>query len=329
MNNKGQPKMANTWDYTIVGAGAVGCVIGAQLARLGKTVQLINGTRATADAVQAHGLRLRFGDQVHSVQVRACTPQEAEPTRVALLLTKTHQTDAAVSVLRERLDGAIWVTLQNGLGNGECVAQWVDRERVIHGVTMLPAVLHGPADVSTHGSSLTWMGPLSDDASAPSHAACGALVADLVAAGVQAQRVERVINHIWQKACFNSAMNGLCALTQGGPGLMKYVPDGLALAHELVDEISAVAIADGAQIDVAQVHALVNLGAEQHTYHKPSMLQDVLANRLTEVEALNGMVHARAQALGVPDPMNHMMLRLVRIRARAPEFWAAQPTAKA
>ena len=320
--------MATTWDYTIVGAGAVGCVVGARLALLGKKVQLINSSNATADAVREHGLLLHVDGQTHRADVRACTPDQAQPTRVAIVLTKTHQLDSAVSALLPALADAVWVTLQNGLGNGQRLAKWVGEDRVIHGVTMLPAVLNAPADVSTHGSSLTWMDTMSDDIAAPAQAVCDMAVADLVAAGIEAKRVDHVINNIWQKACFNSAMNGLCALTQGGPGLMKYVPDGLALAHELVDEISAVAIADGAKIDVDQIHALVNLGAEQHTYHKPSMLQDVLAQRLTEVEALNGMVDERATALGLEAPMNRMMLRLIRIRERSPEFWAKQPAAK-
>jgi ketopantoate reductase len=58
------------------------------------------------------------------------------------------------------------------------------------------------------------------------------------------------------------------------------------------------------------------------------MLQDVLAQRLTEVEALNGMVDERARALGLSAPMNRMMLRLIRIRERSPEFWATQSAAK-
>ncbi|MEY2993382.1 MAG: hypothetical protein RL357_317 [Pseudomonadota bacterium] len=320
--------MTTQWDYTIVGAGAVGCVIGARLALLGKQVQLINSSTATAEAVQSHGLLLHADGQTHRAQVRACTPDQAQPTRVAILLTKTHQLDAAVTSVLPALKDAVWVTLQNGLGNGQRLAKWVGEDRVIHGVTMLPAVLNGPADVTTHGSTLTWLGPLIDGGAGPAQAACDDTVADLVASGVEAKRVDQVINNIWQKACFNSAMNGLCALTQGGPGLMKYVPDGLALAHELVDEISAVALADGAKIDVDQIHALVNLGAEQHTYHKPSMLQDVLAQRLTEVEALNGMVDERARALGLSAPMNRMMLRLIRIRERSPEFWATQSAAK-
>jgi 2-dehydropantoate 2-reductase len=318
--------MSGIWDYTIVGAGAVGCVIGARLALLGKSVQLINRSPATSEAVLARGLLLRVDGMTHKAEVRACTPDQAQASRVAVVLTKTHQLEAAVSALLPALADAVWVTLQNGLGNGQRLAAWVGEDRVVHGVTMLPAVLHAPADVSTHGSSLTWLGPLSEPATPLADACCDALVADLAAAGIEAERVGAIQNKIWQKACFNSAMNGLCAISNGGPGLLKDVPDGLALAHELVDEISAVALADGATIDVAAVHALVELGAAEHRYHKPSMLQDLRAERLTEVEALNGTVDQRARVLGIDAPLNRMLLRLMRLRERAPAFWATQAT---
>ena len=307
-------------DYAIVGAGAVGCVLGGRLALAGKRVGLINRSPQTRDAVAANGLQLTLDGQRHTARVQAFTVDDAPSARVVLVLTKTHQLTAAVQGVLAAMPDAVWVTLQNGLGNGSRLAELVGPERTIHGVTMLPAVLSAPGVVSTMGASTTWLGAFAPGA----QAACEAITADLVAAGVDAHMEAQVQNNIWQKACFNTAMNALCALTQGGPGLMAHVPDGLVLAHELVDEISAVALADGADIDVAKIHALVELGCAQHRFHKPSMLQDILAQRLTEVEALNGFVDARAQALGVPAPMNRMLLRLLRLRERTPEFWALQ-----
>ena len=310
-------------DYAILGAGAVGCVLGGRLALAGHSVGLINRSAKTRDAVAAQGLQLTLDGTQRVAKVQAFTVDQVPAARVVLVLTKTHQLGEAVKAVQPVMGDALWVTLQNGLGNGQKLADLVGADRVVHGVTMLPAVLSAPAVVSTMGASTTWLGAFG----AGAQTACEAVVADLVAAGVDAHAVEHAENNIWQKACFNTTMNALCALTQGGPGLMKHVPDGLALAHEIVDEVSAVALADGAQVDVAKIHALVEMGCEQHRFHKPSMLQDILAQRLTEVEALNGFVDARAQALGVPAPMNRMLLRLLRLRERAPEFWALQETA--
>jgi 2-dehydropantoate 2-reductase len=310
-------------DYAILGAGAVGCIVGGRLALAGQRVGLINRSPQTRDAVAAHGLLLTLDGQRHTARVEAYTVDEVPPARVVVVLTKTHQLEEAVLGVRAAVGDAVWVSLQNGLGNGARLAALVGPERTVHGVTMLPAVLSAPGEASTMGASTTWLGAFAPAA----QAACEAIAADWVAAGIDAHVEAQVENNIWQKACFNTAMNALCALSQGGPGLMAYVPDGLVLAHELVDEISAVALADGAQVDVGKVHALVEMGCAQHRFHKPSMLQDILAQRLTEVEALNGFVDARAQALGVAAPMNRMLLRLLRLRERAPEFWALQEAA--
>lgn len=310
-------------DYLILGAGAVGSVVGGRLGLAGQRVQLINRSAETAKAIAAQGgLRLGLDDGDVLAPVLAATPDQAQAARHVLLLTKTPQSEAAVRAVAPLMGpDTVWITLQNGLGNGQRLAQWPgDAARVVHGVTMLPADLRAPGDVASHGKSTTWLGPLQ-----ARDAACSEAVArDLAAAGIDAHHVLGVQNNIWQKAVFNCAMNGLCALTQGGPGLMADWPDGRALAHELVDEVGAVALAAGAQVDLEAVHALVDMGMAHHRYHKPSMLQDVLAQRLTEIDALNGFVHEQAQRLGLAAPKNHMILRLVRLRERAPEFWAAQ-----
>ncbi len=310
-------------DYLILGAGAVGSIIGGRLALAGKRVQLINRSPATAQAIAAQGgLRLGLDEGDLLAPVQAGTPEQAQPARHVLLLTKTPQSEPAVRAIATQMPAdAVWITLQNGLGNGARLRQWLgDDARVVHGVTMLPADLRAPGDVASHGKSTTWLGPLQ----ARDEALSAQVAADLREAGIDAQHVMGIQNNIWQKAVFNCAMNALCALTQGGPGLMADWPDGRALAHELVDEVAAVAQAAGAQIDVAAIHGLVDMGMEHHRYHKPSMLQDVLADRLTEIDALNGFVHEQAQGLGMAAPKNEMMLRLTRLRERAPAFWASQ-----
>lgn len=310
-------------DYLILGAGAVGSIIGGRLALAGQRVQLINRSPATAQAIAVQGgLRLGLDEGDLLAPVQAATPEQAQAARHVLLLTKTPQSESAVRAIADRMTpDTVWVTLQNGLGNGERLRQWLgDAAVVVQGVTMLPADLRAPGDVASHGKSTTWLGPLQ----ARDEAASARVAADLAAAGVDAHHVLGVQNNIWQKAVFNCAMNALCALTQGGPGLMADWPDGRALAHELVDEVAAVAQAAGAQIDVAAIHSLADMGMEHHRYHKPSMLQDVLADRLTEIDALNGFVHEQAQRLGLSAPKNEMMLRLTRLRERAPGFWASQ-----
>ena len=74
-----------------------------------------------------------------------------------------------------------------------------------------------------------------------------------------------------------------------------------------------------------KVHGLIDYACADHTYHRPSMLQDLKAQRLTEIESLNGYLVAAAPKHGKEVPLTNLMARLIRLRKRAPEFWATEP----
>ena len=74
-----------------------------------------------------------------------------------------------------------------------------------------------------------------------------------------------------------------------------------------------------------KVHGLIDYACAEHTYHRPSMLQDLKAQRLTEIESLNGYLVVDARKHGKEVPLTNLMARLIRLRERAPEFWATEP----
>jgi 2-dehydropantoate 2-reductase len=130
---------------------------------------------------------------------------------------------------------------------------------------------------------------------------------------------------IWQKACFNVAMNALCALVNGSPGLLQAYPDGNVLAHEIADETIVVASHNGIEVDADKVHNLIDYACVNHTWHRTSMLQDLNHGRMTEIDALNGYISETAKQHGVAVPLNTMMARLIGLRQVATEFWSEEP----
>ncbi|MEZ5534359.1 MAG: 2-dehydropantoate 2-reductase [Thiolinea sp.] len=303
--------------YSILGAGAMGSVFGARLRLAGFEVELLNRSPEHSEAIRAHGLQADIGEQRHTIAIDACTVEQAQAADVVILFTKSHQIEAALQSMPDTLQRACVVTLQNGLGNGERVAQQVGRERTVEGVSMMPAEFIAPGKVASADAARTWMYPL-DDKLAELTQQIGA---DFNQAGITTEVTADVQSYIWQKACFNIAMNALCALTQGSPGLLHAYEDGQLLAHELADEALQVAALSHVAVDAAKVHELIDYACANHTWHKPSMLQDLEANRLTEIEALNGYIVRRAAELGMAVPGNQMILRLLRLRERSPEFW--------
>jgi 2-dehydropantoate 2-reductase len=96
-------------------------------------------------------------------------------------------------------------------------------------------------------------------------------------------------------------------------GAVSNVPDGEALTPKIVAEVAAVACASGITFDAAHVVGNVRHALAHHREHRPSMLQDVLAGRKTEIEAINGAVVAAARAAGIAAPSTECLPQLVRL----------------
>ena len=307
--------------YSILGAGAMGSVFGAKLAMRGHSVELLTRSPEHPEAIRRQGgLRCRFDGQEAVVPLNAEQVEQAHEAEVVLLFTKTHQLEPALQQLPPALRGAWMVTLQNGLGNGEKVAHYAGLERTVEGVSLVPAEYLGPGAVASSGSAETWMYAASGKAE-PLVEQVGQ---DLTEAGLKTTVTPEVGKFIWQKACFNIAMNALCGLTQGSPGMLEHFSDGKALAHEIADEALQVARVAGISVEAAQVHELIDYACSRHTYHRPSMLQDLLAERLTEIEALNGFLIRMAERHDVPVPLSTLLTRMIRLRERAPAFWVTE-----
>ncbi|MFB9122181.1 2-dehydropantoate 2-reductase [Paraburkholderia dipogonis] len=296
----------------ILGAGAMGSFFGGRLALAGHMVSLLDIDVAHIASIRNNGLRLSTdsGEQVVRNLV-ALRPQEAtQPVDLVIVFTKTMHTQAALAAASRILgpDTAI-LSLQNGLGNAERLARSAAPDRVMIGVTTWPADKSEPGAVSSHGQGAIRL--MSADGS---HT--GALeqtVQALNDAGLACHVDSNVWAAIWEKVAFNAALNSLCAVTQCMVGELTNIPDGEALALKIVSEVMAVARAHGVAANEAHVASNVRDALAHHRAHRPSMLQDVLAGRRTEIEAINGAVIEAAGKVGVDVPYTHCLASLVRL----------------
>jgi 2-dehydropantoate 2-reductase len=122
---------------------------------------------------------------------------------------------------------------------------------------------------------------------------------------------------IWEKVTFNAAMNAVAAITRLPVGGLADNADARHLVGRIVEEASAVARAAGHAIDPAHVWTMIEAAFAAHREHKPSMLQDILAGRLTEIDAINGAIVRQGGARGIPAPYNDALASLVRVIERS------------
>lgn len=296
----------------VVGAGAMGSLFGGLLAEHGHAVTLIDVNATHLEAIQFHGLRLHT-DQGHRHirTLRACLPLQAdESPDLLLVFTKTLHTASALAGVAHLIGpGTHVLSLQNGLGNVDVIQRQVARDRILVGVTTWPADLAGPGHVHSHGQGEVRL--MSVDGQV--RPMLGEVVQALQEAGLACTADIAVWTSIWEKVAFNAALNSICAVSRCTVDQLGALDDGRDLAFTVVDEVLAVAQTQGVTVDRDACKARVADAIARHVGHQPSMLQDVLAGRKTEIEAINGAVVAAADHSGVPVPCTRTLLRLVRL----------------
>lgn len=302
---------------SIVGAGAMGSLFGGLLAESGNEVTLIDVNDAHIGAVRTGGLRLATdGGDRQVTALKAVRPEDAAGfPDLLLVFTKTLHTSAALSGVRHLIGPGVHVlSLQNGLGNVEKIAGFVPPERVLIGVTTWPADMVGPGHVHSHGKGVVRLMA----ADGIDHPFVSQVAEVLTKAGLDCTADSTVWAAIWEKVAFNAALNSICAVSGCTVDELGKVPDGSRLANDVVTEVLSVALRLGIDVDPAKCWGNVASAIVQHKGHKPSMLQDVLAGRRTEVESINGAVVALAAPLNIKLPVTETLLALVRLaQARA------------
>jgi len=294
----------------IVGAGAMGCLFAARLAEGGVRVTLVDVDRPRLDAIGRDGITIDDDSGVRTVPVVATTAAEVRdrPDLVLLFTKGLHSAAAARSVAHLAGDDTYALTLQNGIGNAEILAETFVPERVLLGVTALPSNLDGPTHISSHGSGYIALGALRPDGAAGADKA-----AHLLGRGGFDVRVDREIEAaVWEKVAFNAALNPLGAISGLTNGDVDN-PEGRRIALAVVAETVATAAAKGIRIDEARVRQQVDHALANHRDHRASMLQDRLAGRQTEIESINGAIVREAEKAGVAAPVTGVLADLMRL----------------
>lgn len=286
----------------VMGAGAVGCYYGAMLARAGREVTLI-GRPQHVEAVQRSGLRLQTAAFDEHVRMRATTePSGVRGAQLVLFSVKSNDTEPAGKALAQHLarDAAV-LTLQNGVDNAERLAATLGRE-VIAAVVYVAVEMAGAGHVRHHGRGELVIG---DSPQSP------AIVRAFGAAGVKVEISDNVAGALWAKLIVNCAYNALSAITQLPYGRLVQAAGIPAVMADVVDECLAVARAAGVEVP-GDMHESVRRIGQTMPGQYSSTAQDLARGKRTEIDHLNGFVVRKGEALGVPTPVNRVLLALVK-----------------
>lgn len=300
---------------SILGTGAMATLFAARLSAVAD-VSMIGSWREALDTIREHGITIDGDSCCHEVYT-ADDPDDAPAADLAIVLTKAYKTPIAAEVAAKTLkpDG-LALTLQNGLGNIEVLSAHVGADRAMQGVTMQGATLLGPGHIRTSGRGATHLGYVPIELAAPrdwsAHHLAYEITALLNAAGLKAQLSADIDGLVWGKVIINAAINPLTAILRIPNGALLESEDTIGVMKAAALEAAAVAAALGIRLPYLDPVERVKYVAELTATNHSSMLQDVLNQRQTEIDAINGQIVERGRALGVPTPVNAVLTSLMR-----------------
>ncbi|MEV8472714.1 2-dehydropantoate 2-reductase [Ralstonia sp. UNC404CL21Col] len=301
----------------ILGAGALGCAIGAALTEGGHEAWLISRSPAHVNAMRGEGLRVDDAQGTRRIPVLAATQAaEVGVAELVIVLVKSFQTDAAMRGAAALVGpDTLVLSLQNGLGHEAILADIVGRERVLAGKTYVGGVLRGPGHIQSGVvGKATYIGEL-DGRLTPR---VQAIAEAFNAAGLATTVSDNIVGTMWDKLLVNVATGALTGITRLTYG--QLYEDALLKATSLAAVAEAIAAAQAAGVklsmtDPEQAWALAAEGLP--AAFKTSMLQSLEKGSITEIDFINGSVVRYGQQYGVPTPVNATLVACIKGIERA------------
>lgn len=291
----------------VLGAGAMGSWMGALLQKAGHDVTLVGRGEHMA-MVAADGLRVTGKTELH-VRPRAVVRASEAPTPDLLLVTvKAYDTQRALLEAAPLLGQRTSIlSLQNGLGNVERIAERVDDRQVFAGVTTHGVTYVEPGHVRHAGVGYFRVGSPHNE-----HAKAREIAAILAATGLEVEHTDAIVGEIWAKVVVNASINPLTAITGLPNGALLQVAPLRELMQRTVEEAVDVARAENAPLPDDDLLLRARRVAELTATNKSSMLQDVERGRATEIDAICGEIVQRGLRHGIDTPVNMTLRALVK-----------------
>ena len=301
----------NTFDNTItvgiVGAGAMGSLF-AFLLHPYATVVMYETNKSTVNDIKKNGLSIEYNTQTHAINpMISNNPGILAHADCIFIFVKSFATKSAIEAIKPYIKSdAIIITLQNGIGNVP-VIQSMTTNPLVYGTTTIGATRLTAAKVRFGGEGQIIIG-------GDSYRHNSFLYSLLQKAGLQVTITQNPDKALWEKAIVNAAINPLGAILE--------VPNGALLYHDYIKDIMRNIIMEAADVGLAQGidirgNDMIITTFQVCTNTKNnycSMLQDISAKRITEIDYINGAIIKTAMHYGIATPYNATVYRLVKYK---------------
>lgn len=298
----------------IIGVGAMGSVYAALLAdQGGHDVWAIDSWQDHVDAINSNGLRVEGASGDRTVKMNATSDASAvKDADLVIIATKYNGVgDAARSALQIAKPDAPILTIQNGLGSADIVADVVGSDRIMMGVVGgFGASMKGPGHAHHNGMEFLRLGEMDGGMTDRLE-----MVAETWrSGGFKVLTFDDIHKMVWEKLICNCTYSAICALTGLRVGEVQADPHAWSIASACALEAANVARAKGIDLEFDDPVAYVrNFGAKIPNA-RPSMLLDHIARRPAEVDNINGAIPREGAKVSVATPVNSMISTLLKAK---------------
>ena len=294
----------------IVGPGAMGCLMAAFLSKVKEEVWIFDYNKERAAKITQSGIALEGISGSWQVKVKATSDKnDIGVADLLIVCVKAYDTKEAILQAKAMVgENTSVLTLQNGLGNVEIIAEVVGSDRVIGGVTNLGATLIDVGKARHAGKGETVIGRIDGKITVEMRS-----IRELFNKANLETRISRDIKSLlWSKLIVNAGINALTAITRLNNGKLTEFEPTRRIMRAAVTE--AIRIAKRKRIKLIYDDPLAKVEAvcEATSGNVSSMLQDVLRKRRTEIDFINGVIVRQGQELGISVPVNALLLDLVK-----------------
>lgn len=297
----------------VVGTGAMGSVYAALLADAGNEVWAIDAWPEHVAAMNERGLHVEGASGDRTVRLNATTSAaDAGACDLVIIATKAMHVAQAAADARDLIGADTTVlTIQNGLGSADKVADALGPERVTIGVVGgFGASMKGPGHAHHNGMELVRLGEREGPVT-PRLEKVAQIWRD---AGFNVRTFDDIHRMIWEKLICNVCFSGTCAITELTVGEVMANDDAWRVASGCASEAYKVARAKNIALDFSEPAAYVRAFGEKIPNARPSMLLDLQEGRRSEIDVINGAIPVAARAVGIDTPYNDVVTALVKAK---------------
>ena len=299
----------------IMGSGAVGSYFGAVLHKAGHDVLFV-ARGAHLEAISKNGLiveSLTAGNFTIYPKITESIPPEYKADLI-LYCVKGYQNDKALQLISTAVGPLTSIlTLQNGIGSGDLLAEKFGDEKVLLGVTYIDAMRPKPGhalETSNNKCNIIF-GELDigGNYSARTKKIKDALNVD----GIEVELAEDVLKYVWQKFIYICGWSGMMSVTRSPMSAIMAVPEARQMTINAMNEALEIARAKNISIHESFMSETIEYFSHVGDDSVSSMLLDLLNGNPIEIDVINAAAVTMGNAEGIPTPVNSFITNILRV----------------